>query len=100
MRERERERERGRGREREGEGEEERERESEREKERERARWIKLNNVCTVALTNAADAQCGIEQCLYCSLDDSIYTKNNGKTLRVIKSIRIYGEPNGCGASA
>jgi hypothetical protein len=82
----ERERERERAREGEGEREKEKERKRERERqrkrerERERARRIKLNNVCTVALTTAADAQVGIEQCLYCSLDDSIYTKNNRKT--------------------
>jgi hypothetical protein len=59
----------------------ERERERERVSEKERVKQsdLKLINVCTVALTTAADAQIGVEQLLYCSLDDSIYTKNYRK---------------------
>ena len=59
--------------------ERERERESESEKERVKKSDLKLINVCTVALTTAADAQVGVEQLLYCSLDDSIYTKSYRK---------------------
>jgi hypothetical protein len=58
-----------------------RERERERVSEKERVKQSDLNliNVCTVAVTTAADAQVGVEQLLYCSLPDSIYTKNNRK---------------------
>jgi hypothetical protein len=45
-----------------------------------RSRLAGTRSDCTVALTTAADAQVGVEKLLYCSLDDSIYTKNNRKT--------------------
>ena len=78
------------------ERERERERESESEKERVKKSDLKLINVCTVAFTIAADAQVGIKQCTYCSVDGCIYTKKHWKSYLLITRVRIYAKTEGC----